>query len=770
MSGGQQPSQPFLGGMSRTDFEQVMQGVTSVMSNAVNAAKSSQSGPKIEMKPLKVDENEKILDCLELVKSQATLFGYGDAFDENVMRPLLPLKESDIDSMDPNVPAERIIIEAVKANKKAIALLTSLFTMPQHADLINKSRSNQYPIGIAYLAYALLKKRALPQSENAKLVLDAKMMNLQVKEQEDPKVLENNLNKLKKEYALCDLPFPEQQLVTILKSQLMRMKGTPYGTTLKEAESNKKLSVNETYMYALADAQAALSSGTAGKVVLPTRPTGAQLETSSDDIITQMKSDFEKACVLEPSKFKLLGSATTSKTTPSKPKEEVALIETSKPAVSYNCSKCGQPGHKGRDCPNKGGNNNNNKFTYGGRGNGGGRGGQGRGGSGRGSGPSKPKFNGNCNKCGKFGHMAKDCWAKEGEVANVEVVLAALSTDEQDPNAAAIAAGGETEGAVAAALTAEDVFRWMAEDEMHLSINDSDVEDPSDYDLDVPRVLSSEREVAIHALRHMEQARCLACLGRTIVRNMHDAHMLNSFCPTCKYTTSIALTSPWDLQCFYDPIEPDDADTCVSRPVPNKKRGVNSETAQEHEGTELKMAETEIPSMYRTDVTCAESLSLVDERWNQRDSETHIPTELLELLKNDARFKAVLTEILVYLGRDLTPSWMVDNERPTQDEYIGWVRTLKASAEKIGIDLDENWILACLTIGQDTKIFPDGASPCKCTLCWSPGRRVADTKARCVVTPAAPTHQIDQFRSESSSENDDSSHENDDDKRLWDME
>jgi hypothetical protein len=106
------------------------------------------------------------------------------------------------------------------------------------------------------------------------------MMNLQVKEQEDPKVLENVLNKLKKEYALCDLPFPEQQLVTILKSQLMRMKGIPYGTTLKEAESSKKLLVNETYMYALADAQAMLSSGSVGPVVLPSRPTGMQLEVT----------------------------------------------------------------------------------------------------------------------------------------------------------------------------------------------------------------------------------------------------------------------------------------------------------------------------------------------------------------------------------------------------------------------------------------------------------------------------------------------------------
>jgi ribosomal protein L15 len=358
----------------------------------------------------------------------------------------------------------------------------------------------------------------LPQSENAKLVLDAKMMNLQVKEQEDPKVLENVLNKLKKEYALCNLPFPEQQLVTILKSQLMRMKGVPYGTTLKEAKSSKKLSVNEAYLYALADAQAMLSGGTAGPVVLPSRPTGMQLEVTSDDIIIQMKCDFEKASVLEPSKFKLLGSTATSKAT-TKPKDEVTLVETERQAVPYNCSKCGQPGHKGKDCPNKGNNSNNNKFTYGGRGNGVGRGQGGRGGAGRGRGAGKPKFNGNCNKCGKFGHMAKDCWAKDGEVANVEVVLAAIDS--------------------------EDIYNWMAEDKFRLSINEDEEDDAMHNDdvapvvfmnegtlqahlmlqdatealktqegivLEDSGVLLDDLESAIYTLRHMEHGLCLVCL------------------------------------------------------------------------------------------------------------------------------------------------------------------------------------------------------------------------------------------------------------------
>jgi hypothetical protein len=49
-------------------------------------------------------------------------------------------------------------------------------------------------------------------------------MNLSIKEQEDPKILENTINRLRKEYKFSDLSFPEDQLKTMMKSQLMKLR------------------------------------------------------------------------------------------------------------------------------------------------------------------------------------------------------------------------------------------------------------------------------------------------------------------------------------------------------------------------------------------------------------------------------------------------------------------------------------------------------------------------------------------------------------------
>jgi hypothetical protein len=111
-----------------------------------------------------------------------------------------------------------------------------------------------------------------------------------------------------------------------------------------------------------------------------------------------------------------------------------------------------------------------------------------------------------------------------------------------------------------------------------------------------------------------------------------DGVVMSAHCPSCKYTSIVSFTSPTDLQCFHDPIEPSDDDTDVSRPIPNEKPDVKEKTAQEHDGTsplfrdELvvagangltvvervlpNVAGREVPLMYRTDVSGAGTLSL----------------------------------------------------------------------------------------------------------------------------------------------------------------
>ena len=86
-----------------------------------------------------------------------------------------------------------------------------------------------------------------------------------------------------------------------------------------------------------------------------------------------------------------------------------SLPETALAAMfNGNCHSCGKFGHRSKDCPDKkakGGNDNGNGGSNNINNNSGGNQ------SNKNSG--KPKFNGNCNICGKFGHKGADCWRNE---------------------------------------------------------------------------------------------------------------------------------------------------------------------------------------------------------------------------------------------------------------------------------------------------------------------------------------------------------------------
>ena len=93
-------------------------------------------------------------------------------------------------------------------------------------------------------------------------------------------------------------------------------------------------------------------------------------------------------------------------------------------AFAGTCYVCKNQGHKATDCPSK------NK--------GGGGGGNNQGSNKRGGG--KKKFMGNCNNCGKFGHMKSNCLALEankdkrpnGYRGTTEQVAAAVGTSADD--------------------------------------------------------------------------------------------------------------------------------------------------------------------------------------------------------------------------------------------------------------------------------------------------------------------------------------------------
>jgi len=94
-------------------------------------------------------------------------------------------------------------------------------------------------------------------------------------------------------------------------------------------------------------------------------------------------------------------------------------------AFSRNCFKCGKKGHMAKDCTSAGGGNNNNA------GGGGSGGGKGKGGGG---------FKGDCNFCGKPGHMSRNCFSnpessqfkgkkEEAAGASVEVLIPSIEEE-----------------------------------------------------------------------------------------------------------------------------------------------------------------------------------------------------------------------------------------------------------------------------------------------------------------------------------------------------
>ena len=91
-------------------------------------------------------------------------------------------------------------------------------------------------------------------------------------------------------------------------------------------------------------------------------------------------------------------------------------------AFSKNCFKCGKKGHMAKDCTSADGGNNNNG---------------GGGGSGGGKGKGRGGFKGDCNFCGKPGRMSRNCFSnpessqfkgkkEEAAEASVEVLIPSI--------------------------------------------------------------------------------------------------------------------------------------------------------------------------------------------------------------------------------------------------------------------------------------------------------------------------------------------------------
>jgi hypothetical protein len=297
-----------------------------------------------------------------------------------------------------------------------------------------------------------------------------------------------------------------------------------------------------------------------------------------------------------------------------------------------------------------------------------------------------------------------------------------------------------------------------------------------------------------------------------------DGMVLSAHCSTCNHTSTVSFTSPEDIQAFYDPVEPDDDDSDVSRPVPSVK-GVcpaEDETAQEQERI---LCQIETPRMYQSN-GASDVSSSPEDLVCQCMCDPVLLANMGGVLRvlDQPSTRAGLLEILHYEMKDLTPSWVIHNRMPSYEEYNSWTGAIKRAADRMHIPLETDWIWACMSIGNDPNIFPEQSS---CTvpsqlripapvLEYLEGSSESDSSSGTSVSedttyadmPALEPMQIRreppqarwnddddirdddsdgsipslEFRDDSSSDDSSvggasmSSHESGDDERLWDME
>jgi uncharacterized membrane protein YgcG len=376
---------------TKQDLKDVMTAAMTNVSDAIKdgmTARSSESGRvKIEAKQCKEDSPQKILESCEHVINIARLNGWGDGFDSIVMEASLPSTYVDPATLDPSKPDELLIIRFQEMNTKCVALLLNVFTSAVHMNLIGKTQKNGYVGGIAHLAINELRKRALPEPEVAKQILNAEVQAIKVEEFVNPVVLEDRLDALAKRFRLSGLSCPED-LVQIKLEEGLNKTALYQKKTIHDARTAK---VNEVMSKQLN----ALASGSASSAATPV--TLATITLTNEEILKQMKIDYGRAHANNASKYPLKGDTKSSK---SIDKKEVALSNTEgKHQVGYKCGKCGQKGHKQSECPNRsnggggrgsGGQNNNGSRSGGG-------GGGNRNGNDGGGGDRGPRITGNCN-------------------------------------------------------------------------------------------------------------------------------------------------------------------------------------------------------------------------------------------------------------------------------------------------------------------------------------------------------------------------------------
>ena len=278
------------------------------------------------------------------IEAYASMKGFAESIDAKKTDPDLPVRHDAFDA-DPTVAKKQK--EAVERNKIAVAAFTLSFKTAALMNIVNDSKTAEYPKGLAHLIAKELCSQYSPKDRVSKVEATNALRQVKMGNNAPPDKFINKLKAIKVQYTgdITDEMIINEIMVkapgkyqSIIATECLKQGSNLEVRHLKEA-------MNTIYR---------MNTNTSGR-----KGSG---EDSDDD-------------------GEVVGAA-----------------------INGECFSCGKRGHRFVDCPLKnkgktGAGRGMHRFNAG-RGRGRGRGGR-----------DKPRFKGTCNNCGKIGHMKRDCWS-----------------------------------------------------------------------------------------------------------------------------------------------------------------------------------------------------------------------------------------------------------------------------------------------------------------------------------------------------------------------